>query len=85
MLVLSRKTGQSILVGDGIEITVVRVEGDQVRLGIAAPKEVPILRKELLEEIRSETAAAKRERKDLASTDALRQLSLKLRPTKTIS
>ena len=49
MLVLSRKVGQSIVIGDGIEITVVELRGDQVRLGIHAPREVPVNRKEVLE------------------------------------
>lgn len=59
MLVLSRKSGQGLLLGKDIEITVLRVDGDQVRLGVKAPRNVTVLRKELKEEIRSETAAAK--------------------------
>lgn len=47
MLVLSRKTDQSIHIGDSIVITVLRVEGNKVRLGIRAPADVPILREEL--------------------------------------
>lgn len=58
MLALTRKTGQSIVIGDQIEITVVEVKGDQVRLGIKAPKEVSILRKEIYEEIQAENRAA---------------------------
>ena len=58
MLALTRKTGQSIIIGDQIEITVVEVKGDQVRLGIKAPKEVSILRKEIYEEIQAENRAA---------------------------
>lgn len=61
MLVLSRKSGQALMLGKDIEITILRVDGDQVRLGIKAPKSVTILRKELQEEVRSETAAAKLE------------------------
>jgi carbon storage regulator len=48
MLVLSRKVGQTIVIGDGIEITVIELRGDQVRLGIHAPREVPVNRKEIL-------------------------------------
>ena len=51
MLVLSRKIGQTIVIGDGIEITVVDLRGDQVRLGIHAPREIPVNRKEILERI----------------------------------
>ncbi|GIO12282.1 hypothetical protein J19TS2_18370 [Cohnella xylanilytica] len=47
MLVLSRKKGQSIVIQDSIEITVLSVDGDTVKLGIAAPKEIQIVRKEL--------------------------------------
>ncbi len=48
MLVLSRKKGQSVIIQDDIEITILETEGDTVKLGITAPKQVPILRKELL-------------------------------------
>ncbi len=47
MLVLARKTDQAILLGDGIRIVVLGVSGDRVRIGIEAPREVPILRQEL--------------------------------------
>ncbi len=52
MLVLSRKKGESIIIGDNIEITVVDVQGDLIRLGIKAPKEVRIYRQELWEDIK---------------------------------
>nr|MBO2494549.1 carbon storage regulator [Clostridia bacterium]PZN11661.1 MAG: carbon storage regulator [Caldicoprobacter oshimai] len=52
MLVLSRKAGQSILIGHNIEIKIIEVQGDQVRIGINAPRDVNILRKELMDEIR---------------------------------
>jgi len=47
MLVLSRKKGESILIGENIEISVLEVTNEQIKLGIRAPKEVSILRKEL--------------------------------------
>lgn len=53
MLVLSRKALQSVVIGDDVRITVVRVEGNQVRIGIEAPQDVRILRGELLEEAES--------------------------------
>ena len=54
MLVLSRKQAETLVIGDGIRITVLRVDRNQVRLGIEAPNRVPVLRAELLE--RSEPA-----------------------------
>jgi carbon storage regulator len=47
MLVLSRQKNESIMIGDTVEITVVDVRGDKVRLGINAPKEIPVHRKEV--------------------------------------
>ncbi len=47
MLVLTRKKGESVIVQDNIEITILEVEGDAVKIGISAPKEVDIYRKEL--------------------------------------
>ena len=47
MLVLTRKTGQSIMIGDDIEVSVLAVARDKIRIGITAPKEVPVFRKEV--------------------------------------
>lgn len=58
MLVLARKVGQSIVISDNIELLVIEVRGDQVRLGIEAPKSIPVHRKELLEQIRAENVRA---------------------------
>jgi carbon storage regulator len=58
MLVLSRQRDQTIMIGDDIEITVVDIRGDKVRLGINAPKSVPVHRKEVYEAIRRENQAA---------------------------
>lgn len=55
MLVLSRKKNESIVIDDKIVITVVEVRGEKVRLGIEAPREVPIHRSEVYEAIRSES------------------------------
>lgn len=49
MLVLTRKQGQGFLLGDNVEITLLEINGDQVRIAIKAPKELRILRKELAE------------------------------------
>ncbi len=72
MLVLTRKTNQSIMIGDAIEVSVLSVLGEKVRLGIQAPRDVPVFRKEVYLEIqaeRGEVAAGG------AVDDALRKLS----------
>jgi carbon storage regulator len=51
MLVLTRKPGQSIIIGDNIRITLIEIQGEQARLGIDAPKDVTIYRMEVYEEI----------------------------------
>lgn len=58
MLVISRKKGQSILIGNDIEIQVVKAEDGSVKLAIDAPKDVSILRKELIKEIEMENKEA---------------------------
>ena len=58
MLVLTRKPDQSIMVGNDIEITVLEVRGEQVRLGIRAPRTVTVHRKEVFEQIRPENQSA---------------------------
>ena len=58
MLVLTRKPDQSIMVGSDIEITVLEVRGEQVRLGIRAPRTVTVHRKEIFEQIRLENQNA---------------------------
>jgi carbon storage regulator len=70
MLVLTRKTNQSIMIGDEIEISVLAVSGDKVRVGISAPRDVPVFRKEVylsIQEERLGSAAGRRE--DRASLD----------------
>ena len=57
MLVLSRKKGEKIAIGDNITLTIVEVRGDKVRLGIDAPQDVRIYREEVLEAIKREAAA----------------------------
>lgn len=58
MLALSRKLNQSIIVNDNIEITVLEIKGDQIKIGIDAPKAVPIYRKEIYTQIKDSNAEA---------------------------
>jgi carbon storage regulator len=53
MLVLSRKRGEAIVIGDGITVTVLAVDGDRVKLGVVAPTEVPVHREEVYQRIES--------------------------------
>lgn len=58
MLVLARKVNDKILIGDNIEITIVSISGDTVRIGIEAPKDIKILRSEVYEEIQEQNRKA---------------------------
>jgi carbon storage regulator len=60
MLILTRRIGESIMIGDAIEITVLGVKGNQVRIGISAPKNVSVHREEIFERIKREQEAAKK-------------------------
>lgn len=58
MLALSRKKDEAIVINDDIEITVIEIKGDQVKLGITAPKSVPIYRKEVYAQIQTSNKEA---------------------------
>jgi carbon storage regulator len=58
MLVLTRHIGESIVISDDIEITVVEIQGDKIRIGINAPRNITILRKELIDEAKKANTAA---------------------------
>ena len=58
MLALSRKQGESIVIGNNIEITVLEAKGDQVKIGISAPKSVPVYCKEIYAQIQEENREA---------------------------
>ena len=70
MLVLTRKKDQSIIIGDNIEIAVIDIQGDQVRIGINAPKNVTIHRKEVYLMITEENKKASQ----VANVDALKEM-----------
>jgi carbon storage regulator len=71
MLALSRKTNESIMIGNDIEITVLEVKGDQVKIGISAPKSVPIYRKEIYLQIQESNKEAS---ETLISDETLKDL-----------
>jgi len=58
MLILSRKTNEKIMIGDEISISIIEIRGDQVRIGVDAPKSVKVFRQEVYDAIRAENRAA---------------------------
>ncbi len=70
MLALSRKKNEAIIINNNIEITVLDIRGDQIKLGIAAPKEIPIYRKEVYIQIQNENKQAT----DASGIEALKNL-----------
>jgi carbon storage regulator len=58
MLILSRKVGESLIIGDDVTVTVVALNGNQIRLGISAPRHVRVLRQEILQAMQEENRAA---------------------------
>lgn len=58
MLALTRKKGESLVINNNIEITILELRGDQIKLGITAPKDVPIYRKEVYLQIQEENKAS---------------------------
>ena len=61
MLVLTRKTNQSIMIGDDIEVSVLAVSRDKIRLGITAPRDIPVFRKEVYLSIKEEQMSEEQE------------------------
>ncbi len=74
MLVLSRKLEESIMIGDQIEIKVISVQGETVKLGITAPRSIPVHRKEIYEEIEKENIRAATSGAELDKIDLMRQI-----------
>ena len=58
MLALTRKKGESLVINNNIEISILEVRGDQIKIGITAPKDVPIYRKEVYRQIQEENRAS---------------------------
>ena len=78
MLILARRIGESIMIGDQVEISVVDIKGDQVKLGIKAPNEVKVYRREVYAAIQAENRAAA-----AASPGALPVIGDLLKPPET--
>lgn len=70
MLALSRKKNEALVINSNVEITVLEIKGEQVKLGISAPREVPVYRKEVYVQIQS----ANREAGDVDGMEALKNL-----------
>ena len=75
MLVLTRKKNETIVINDNIEITVIDINNDQIRIGISAPKEVPIYRKEVYLEIKEENKKAA-ENKNISLDELKKKLEI---------
>lgn len=72
MLALSRRRDESVVIGNNIEITILDIKGDQVKIGVSAPKSVPVYRKEVYTEIQE----ANKEAAMSGSVDALKEICL---------
>lgn len=73
MLALSRKKGEALMINNDIEITILEVKGEQVKIGISAPKEVPVYRKEVYIQIQEANKAAS----DTSGVEQLANLLMK--------
>lgn len=75
MLVITRKEGEGLLIGDEISVKVLAVDGSRVRLGVDAPKHVTILRREIVLEVQSENETAVQEAHPLAISEFQKALA----------
>ena len=69
MLILSRKVNEKIMIGDDISITILEIRGDQVRIGVNAPKQVKVFRQEIFDAIMAENKAALESKSQLPDLD----------------
>ncbi|MBA2513084.1 MAG: carbon storage regulator CsrA [Solirubrobacterales bacterium] len=74
MLVLTRKSNQSIMIGDDIEVSVLSIMGEKVRIGIQAPRDIPVFRREVFLEIKREGEAVQGAA-EVEVDDALKRMS----------
>lgn len=80
MLVLNRKPNQSIMIGEDIEVVILEVKGDNVKIGLKAPRSVPVFRQELLAELKAENQRAAAQAAPEAAAKLLKQAIQKPQP-----
>jgi len=74
VLVLNRKPNQSIMIGEDIEVVILEVKGDNVKIGLKAPRNVPVFRQELLAELKAENQRAAAQASPEAAAQLLKQV-----------
>ena len=74
MLALTRKKGESIIIGDNVEVVILGITGEQVKVGIVAPREISVHRKEIYEQIQLENVSASRSRADIGDLSGVSDL-----------